>query len=116
MKEYGKRLIAMEPNFAGGHQIIRIASYATLQYDQAIKASEIAIRLNPDIMSYYCLGMTYALKKDMENVKAILEKILTMSREQNGVALLGVCLQLLEIGIEPLNIFTKLVKCMMVIC
>jgi len=84
--EYGNRLIALEPNFSGGHFLLGIGYLNLKQYDKAIEALETAVKLNPDLIGHCILGVAYAEKSERGKAEEILEKMQTLAFPNEGNA------------------------------
>ena len=87
--EYGNRLIALEPHFAGGHLLLGIGYNNLKQYDKAIEAVETAVKLNPDLVGHCILGVAYAEKGERGKAEEILAKMQTLAFPNEGNSWFG---------------------------
>jgi serine/threonine-protein kinase len=71
----GKRLIDLEPNFPGGHNLIGMANVLLKRYEAAIPEFELAAKLYPDLFNLGNLGVCHGLMGQKIKAREIIEKM-----------------------------------------
>ncbi len=93
MLVYGNRLISLEPNFFGGHQVLGMGYVGLEQLDKAEEALEVAANLNPDMFVLSLLGMTYAMNGKLIKAEEVLRRMEPLAFPNEGNAFFGyVCM------------------------
>jgi tetratricopeptide (TPR) repeat protein len=82
-------LIALEPNFFGGHFALGVGYLYLKQYDKAAEALESSVKLNPDLMGLCNLGDAYAMKGERIKAEEILAKMQTQAFPNEGNVFFG---------------------------
>ena len=83
MIEYANRLNSMEPNFFGGHQVAGLAYCGLHRYEDAVVESELAAKLNSDIMSLQILAMAYSRIGEKAKAHKVLQEMSKLTSDQN---------------------------------
>ena len=81
----GRRLVALEPAFWGGHSIVGLNLITLKKYEEALEELEIALRLNYSGLTLSACGVLYGLTGAHEKAIAILEEMKAIN-QQNPVA------------------------------
>ena len=87
--EYGNRLIALEPHFAGGHLLLGIGYSYSKQYGKAIEFCETAVKINPDLNSLSALASSYEMNGERKKAEEILAKMQVLAFPNEGNAFFG---------------------------
>ena len=79
MREQGKKLIELEPNFYGGHLILGTENWTMERYAEALSELKLAVALNNGAFTLSWLGCLYGIMGEQQKAKEVLDKLLDMS-------------------------------------
>lgn len=82
MMEIGKKAIALEPNFFGGHMMVSANFQVNKQYEAAAEEMELALKLNHSFMTLGQAGILANAMKDESRSNAILSDMETLGKTQ----------------------------------
>jgi serine/threonine-protein kinase len=87
MIEYGNKLIALEPNFHGGHNYLGMGLLYQQKYKEAITELELAVNLTyeQDMLSLQYLGLAYGLNGEKPKALNILKKMIDLQINQDKI-------------------------------
>jgi serine/threonine-protein kinase len=110
MLVYGKRLITLEPNFFGGHQVLGMGYAGLEQYDKAEEALEVAANLNPDMFVLSLLGMNYAWNGKPKKAEEVLLRMEALAFPNEGNAFFGYVYMAMEDWDKAFDYYFKATK------
>ncbi len=76
----GRRLIALEPTFWGGHSVVGLNLITLHQYDEARRELETALHLNYNGMTLSACGVLYGLVGEEAKARDILDQMLALDQ------------------------------------
>lgn len=76
----GRRLIALEPAFWGGHSVVGLNLITLQRYDEARQELEMALSLNYNGMTLSACGVLYALTGDEAKARDILHQMCALDK------------------------------------
>ena len=79
MHELARKLIELEPNFFGGHQLLGLEYWSRGRLEQAISEYQRAVDLGSGVMVLGALGSLYALSGEREKGQQILDQLREVS-------------------------------------
>ena len=82
MHELARKLIELEPNFFGGHQLLGLEFWSRGKLDQAISEYRTAVELGSSAMALGALGSLYALVGEREKAQQFLDQLLELSAKR----------------------------------
>ena len=83
MREKGKKLIELEPNFYGGHLILGTENWTMGRYEKALSELNIAVAQNNGPFTLSWLGCLLGIMGEQEKAKEILKKLKDMSLKEH---------------------------------
>lgn len=88
---YGKRMVDMEPRFYGGHHMLGACYLAEKRYDESIIEFELAVTINPDMISLQTFAHVYAAAGNKMKAWEVIERMKKIEgSETAGNSFLGI--------------------------
>ena len=110
MLVYGNRLITLEPNFFGGHQVLGMGYMGLDQSDKAEEALEVAANLNADMFNLSLLGMAYAWNGRLKKAEEVLKRMEALAFPNEGNAFFGYVYMAMEDWDKAFDYYFKAAK------
>ena len=108
--EIGRNMIAMEPNFWGGHRMVADALMSLKRYEESIIEAELAVNKSYDCFTLMYLGLLYGVMGEKIKVREVLEKMKELTKDQSGYYYMAVTYMALGEFDNALTYFEKAIE------
>ncbi|MFI5185730.1 MAG: adenylate/guanylate cyclase domain-containing protein [Chitinophagales bacterium] len=80
----GRNMIAMEPNFWGGHRMVADALMSLKRYEESVIEAELAVTKSYDCFTLMYLGLLYGVMGEKTKAREVLVKMKELTKDQSA--------------------------------